>query len=241
MENTPMAHVRTAHCVSLYIAGKSQPELPNDRLVKLGWKSNEKEGRKAHSARCFSVPMWQPNLSGPDVAFLPMLIETVEDWQDKTAHTYVTMMLAENDGVCNDIPADLLDPRNILAAFMEEQEKSTERQRLSGDQIKAWYNENLSELVQLRVIETKGWTEPSAEQVKQAEQAANQYRAVLEKLAAPSPSVTIDTAKAVQTALRLYGADNIARDSVASKLEAKLERIINPPANKGSEAVLAML
>ena len=228
-----MAHIRTHHPVSLYIADKSKPETSADRLVRLGWKSNEKTGRVAHSARCFSIPVWQPDLSGNDKAYLDILVEAVELRQNQMAHKYVTQMLELNNGVCNDIPAELLTPEAVLIQFnSEEASGDSSRGKLSGDQIGNWFNEKISGLFIEAVAEKKGWTaegyQVSEKQLKELEQTANCYRATLQKLAAPTPKVDVSTAKQLRKAVELLG-DGRKNDVIARKLETKLEAIINPP------------
>lgn len=228
-----MAHVRTHHPVSLYIADKSKPETSADRLVRLGWKSNEKTGRVAHSARCFSIPIWQPDLSGNDKAYLDILVEAVELRQNQMAHKYVTQMLELNNGICNDIPADILSPEAVLAQFnSEEASGDSSRGKLSGDQIKVWWEDKVSTIFQATVAEKKGWLvegyQASEQQVKELEQTANCYRATLQKLAAPTPKIDLATAKQLRKAIELIGEER-KQDVVARKLDAKLEMIINPP------------
>lgn len=236
-----MAHVRKNHPLSLYISGKSKPESGLDRLIVLGWKSNTKTGREAHSARCFSVPMWSPKLEGEDKGFIELLVSAFEERQRKTAHTWVTEFLDTNGGVCNDIPAEILEPNKILSDFLsEDSEDGGSRGKLSGDAIGAWYTEKLAPMVMLAVAEKKGWMvedyQMTAEQEKQIQQTSNNYRSLLERLAAPSPKVDISTAKALRKAVELLGE---AKDIIATKLDRKLEAIINPPV--GTESLIDLL
>ena len=72
--------------------------------------------------------------------------------------------------------------------------------------------------------------------MKVREQSANVYRATMEKLAAPKPSVNIDTAKLLKKAVELLPEDILKADYIAGKITAKLEAIINP-----KETIEAML
>lgn len=229
-----MVHVRTAHPVGMYTP-KSKPETSLDRLVVLSWKGNTKTGREAASARCFSVPIWQPDLSGNDKDFMEILIDAVEQRQKQVAHKYVSEMLESNRGVCNDIPASLLEPKNILALFLNEDSDDGSRGKLSGEQIKIWFQEVLSPVIQAKIADTKGWLvdgfNMTVEQVKSLEQASNGYRATMERLAAPQPKVDVNTAKQLQKAIELLG-EVRESDMVARKLDRKLEAIINPPEDK---------
>lgn len=225
-----MAHVRKNHPVMLW-TGKQTAETGLDRLCKLTWKGNSSTGRVAHSARCLSIPVWQPNLSGDDAAFLPMLIDALEQRQNKIAHAYVTMMLDTNNGVCNDIPADILEPAVILADFMSEESEDGSRGKLSGDQIKAWFDDRLREVVQYKIASNQGWMEEgytiSSDDERKLNQTANQYRELLTRLAAPKPNVDIKSAKVLQSAIDLLG-DAKNADSVAIKLQSKITNILNP-------------
>lgn len=225
-----MAHIRTHHPISMYIAGKSTAQH-GDRLITLSWKGNKTTGREAHSARCFPIPQWIPNITGPDAKFLEMLVDTVEQRQKQVAHAYVTMMLDTNGGVCNDIPADMVSPEAILAAFEMEDAEDGSRGKLSAEQIGSWFTERLAPLVMLKVMENKGWdVEPSltSEQEKQLQQSANSYRAVLQRLAAPQPKVDVNTATMLKKSVELLGEER-NNDTTARKLSKKLDIIINPP------------
>ncbi len=231
-----MAHIRTAHPVMLYIAGKSQPETGLDRLVVLTWKGNKTTGREAHSARCLSVPVWTPRLDGDDKHFSDLLVDAVETRQKAKAHAYVTNMLETNGGVCNDIPADVLSPETILADFFaEESDSDSSRGKLSGAQIGAWFKEVLQPLMEAHLADKSGWLadgyQMSEEQAKKLSQAANGYRACMERLASPTPKVDVPTAKQLLKAVELLGGDS-DRDMVARKLARKIEVIINPPVEK---------
>jgi hypothetical protein len=227
-------HVRNAYPVSMYIAGKSRTEQPGDRLIHLVWKSNTKEGRVAHSSRCLSVPMWQPLLTGEDTAFLDMLRDAFEDRQNKIAHRYATMMLDSNGGVCNDIPAEYLAAETVLADFIEEQERDSTRGKLSGDQIKEWFEVTLRPLIEAKIAENNGWMEAgfqmTTEHEKKVRQVASGYRATMEKLAAPKPNMEIKTAKQLMKAVDLL--PTIQNDPVGMKLKGKIDRILNPPAEE---------
>jgi hypothetical protein len=231
-----MVHVRTHHPISMYIAGKSKAVESGDRLIVLGWKSNEKTGRKAHSARCFPIPQWQPELTGKDADFVEMLVDAVEQRQKLAAHSWITEQLDINNGVCNDIPASMLEPRTILSQFLDEQENDESRGKLSAAQIGVWFNEKLASLVMMTIATKKGWLEDSyqmtVEQEKQVEQATNGYRAVLERLASPKPVVTIEMATQLKKAVELLPEADRCMDVVARKLDRKLVSIINPPAEK---------
>jgi hypothetical protein len=228
-----MAHTRTNHPLSLYDANKSKPETAIDRLVVLSWKGNTKTGRVAHATRCFSLPSWTPQLSGDDRDYVEILIEAVFQRQKATAHKYVTEILDEA-GICNDIPASLLEPSAILTAFLDEENEDTSRGKLSGEQIAAWYEDKLAPLVSYTISEKQGWLvdgyQMTKEQEKTVMQASNGYRATLARLAAPQPKVEITLAKQLQFALGLLGTKECETDIVARKLGRKLEAIINPPA-----------
>jgi hypothetical protein len=217
--------------------GKQGTELPGDRIVVLGWKGNTKTGREAHSARYISIPQWFPVLNGEDKDFVDILIDAVEMRQKATAHKYVTMMLETNGGVCNDIPAELLEPRQILAEFLsEESDSDSSRGKLNAKQIETWYEETLSHLVMLAIAEKSGMItleskELTKEQEKKLEQMSNGYCAVLARLAAPTPKVNISEAKQLKMAIELMG-DAKDTNIIARKLERKLETIINPPEEK---------
>lgn len=224
-------HIRSNYSISMYIAGKSHTEQPGDRLIHLVWKSNTKEGRVAHSSRCLSVPMWQPLLTGEDTNFLDMLRDAFEDRQNKIAHRYVTTMLDSNGGVCNDIPVEYLAPETVLADFIEEQETATNRGKLSGDQIKEWFEVTLRPLIEAKIAENNGWMEAgfqmTEEHEKKVRQIASGYRATMEKLAAPKPLVEMKTAKQLMKAVDLL--PSITSDPVGMKLKGKIDRILNPP------------
>lgn len=231
-----MAHVRTRHPVSMK-TDKSQPEQPNDRLVTLVWKSNEKAGRVAHSTRCFSVPMWQPDISGPDRAFIDMLVEAVELRQNAKAHKYVTELLNAGNA-CLDIPADILEPSAILADYeLEQASGEGSRGKLSGEQIAAWFDAILRDTVEAGIAEKQGWLEPSYEltddNMKKMKQVANGFKACMAKLAAPQPKVDINTAKALQKAVDLLPSEARKKDIIAIKLTKKLDAIINPAIDFG--------
>lgn len=225
-----MAHTRTHHPIRLW-TGKQQTETGLDRLVILSWKGNKTTGREAHSARCVSIPMWTPELSGPDKDFVDILVNAVELRQKATAHAYVTNMLETNGGVCNDIPAELVSPQAILSAFLAEDTEDNSRGKLSGEQIGGWFVEKLEGLIHMSIATSKGWLEDgyqmSPEEEKKLKQASAGYKATLERLAAPQPRVDISTAKALRKAVELLG-DAREMDTIARKLERKLEAIINP-------------
>ncbi len=224
-----MAHIRTNHPIRMW-TGKQEPETALDRLVVLTWKTNKETGIH-HSARCFSVPMWSPQLMGQDTGFIDMLIEAFEARQKAIAFEYVTKMLDTNGGVCNDIPAAILEPQAVLAHFIAENEENDgSRGKLSSKQIAEWFEATLKPLVQVKIMEVKGWGENgnqiTEEQLKKLDQSANGYRATLEKLASPKVTITVDTARMLQNAVNLLGNE---KDIIARKLDKKLERIINPP------------
>jgi len=223
-----MAHTRINHPVGLW-TGKQQPETALDRLVVLGWKGNKTTGREAHSARCFSIPTWIPNLTGDDRQYIDMLVDAMEERQRLTAHAYVTEVLNRGD-VCNDIPAALLEPSAILADFeMEQEQGDSNRGKISAAQIGAWFTATLDPLVQASVAAKNGWLEDSytmtEADAKKLKQVANNYRATLEKLAAPKPMVDINTGLALQKAMALLESE----DGISRKLAKKIDRIINPP------------
>lgn len=222
-----MAHVRVNHPISIF-TDKSRPEAPNDRLVILRWKSNEKAGRKAFENRCFSVPMWSPELSGKDDKFVEMLVDSFEKRQTKIAHAYVTEILT-NGYECPHIPADLLSPEQVLSDFLMEDEKDGSRGKLSGEQIGIWFTDKLSHVIMLRIADKNGWMADghvmTGEQEKKLQQASNGYKAVLERLAAPSPKITIPMAEGLVTAIRLW--EECEQDVVGKKLLKKLDGIIN--------------
>lgn len=229
-----MTHTRVNHPINLY-NGKQVPETGLDRLAILGWKGNVKVGRVAHATRCLSIPVWTPVLHGDDSIYVDILIDRMETLQNMKAQIYATEMMESNNGVCNDIPAYLLDPANILEEWLIEQEEreSGNRGKLSQVQIKAWFANNLQSLIVESYAANKGWLADgynmSAEELKQAEQVANNYRAILEKLSSPvvPKEVTIKVATSAKAALGLLGKDN--NDPIARKLGKKLDRIIEPP------------
>jgi hypothetical protein len=229
-------HIRQAYPVRLW-TGKQGTELPGDRIIVLSWKGNTKTGREAHSARYISIPEWSPDLTGNDKAYVELLIDAVEMRQKLTAHKYVTMMLEKNGGVCNDIPMELIEPKQILADFLsEESDSDSSRGKLNAEQIMSWYKENLSHLVMLAIAEKSGMItleskELSKEQEKKLEQMSNGYQAVLSRLAAPTPKVNISEAKQLKMAIELLG-DAKDTHNIARKLERKLDNIINPPEEK---------
>jgi len=233
-----MAHIRTAHPVALYIANKSKPETNVDRLVTLTWKSNEKKGREAHSSRCFSVPVWQPSLSGIDSHYLPMLVDAFETLQESIAHKYVSDILNKGQN-CLEIPAYLLEPGAVLATFEESQENKRNGSKLSKEGIKAWFHNTMHDILIANIAEKRGWlsdnhTMTNDERTK-LNQAAAQYCALLEKLAAPSPDVNVDTAKALQKAIDVLPNELKTTDVTALKLSTRLDNIINPKATKITE------
>lgn len=230
-----MTHVRTYHPIALYDAKKSVAESAADNLVILGWKGNEKQGRVGHLARCFPCPKWFPELMGDDKEFLDILVDAVEARQKLTAHKYVTEMLDRGEK-CLEIPAYLLEPRQILADFQEEQENGDGRgKKLSSLEIKVWFQEKLAETVQMQIANAKGWLEDgfqmSPEQLKSCEQTSNLYRSLMEKLASPAPKIEVRNAIQLQRAIGWLGSEG-EKDMIAIRLGRKLESIINPPKEK---------
>lgn len=236
-----MAHTRTRHPLSLW-TGKQVAETGLDRLVVLTWKGNEKTGRVAHSARCFSVPRWTPELDGKDKAFVEMLVDTVEQKQKATAHKYVTEFMASNNNVCNDIPAEILEPNKILADWLEEDNDDGSRGKLSGDAIGAWFTDVLSDMVMASMADKNGWMDQGYQltdaQTKTLKQNANSFRVTLERLAAPQPNVNIETAKVLKKAVDLLGD---TKDTVAKKLDRKLDAILNPVVKESGMSLADLL
>jgi len=231
-----MVHVRTRHPVSLW-TGTQKPETNADRLIILGWKSNEKVGRKAHSARCISVPLFQPSLGSDGEKWSDILIDAVEKMQKEIAHEYVTECLNANGGVCNDIPADLITPDAVLKRFNEQEAgEDSSRGKITGEQIKGWFSETLQPFVVKKLAENAGLladnVEFTEEQLKEIQQQANLYRSTLERLAAPVPKIDVQTAKTLKKAVELLPVEQRETDAVAKKLGKKLEAIINPPEHK---------
>lgn len=223
-----MAHTRTHHPIRLW-TGKQVAESPLDRLVVLSWKGNKTTGREAHSARCISIPNWTPNLEGKDIAFVDLLIDAMEERQRLAAHAFVTESLGRGD-MCNDIPAAMLDPDEMLKQFeIEQEEGDGKRGKISSAQIGAWFNDVLGPLVQHSVAVKQGWLadgyDMTEDNAKKLQQVANNYRATLEKLAAPKPSVDVNTGLALQKAMSLLESE----DGISRKLMKKIDRIINPP------------
>jgi hypothetical protein len=233
-------HTRNSHAISLYNPQKSRPETGLDRLVILGWKSNTKEGRIAHATRCFSLPMWSPELLGKDIGFIEILVSAVEEIQRKIAHEYVGKLL-DNGEMAVEIPAYLVAPSAALARYIEEQEESSGRGKLSGEQIGKWYQEKLADLVGMNIMERYGWMKEeyrmNEEDNKKLQQGVNGYRAVLERLANPVPRIEVSAAKQLVAALGLLGKEAGSSDQIARKLGRKLDSIINPVQEKGISLV----
>ena len=164
-----------------------------------------------------------------------MLIATVETHQNTTAHKYVTEWLDSNAGVCNDIPATLLDPDAILEAFLAADSEDSSRGKLSIEGIKAWFELTLKDVLMAGIANKRGWLDDgyqlTAEQEKGLEQSAAGFRATLEKLSLPVPKVNIATALQLKKAVELLG-ESRKMDSIAMKLERKLDGIINPPVER---------
>lgn len=236
---------RKNYQVSNYVAGKSKVENATDRLLVLTWKGNKTTGREAHSARCISVPGWVPQLAGEDREFIDMLIDAFQERQKKIAHTYVSEWLdqAGNNGMCNTIPADVISPESVLENFQNEDVEDGSRGKLSSDQIKGWYEEKLKEVVIFTLASKKGWMVDSYQlteaEEKQLVQASNGYRATLERLAAPSPRVDMNTAGMLKRAVELLPVQDRENDLVARKLVRKLDAILCP--KKESEITLDSL
>ena len=225
-------HIRTKHPVML-LTDKSQPETNADRLVILRWKGNKETGRVAHSARCFSVPIWQPALSGTDHHYLPMLVEAFNERQRQIAHKYVTAELDRNGGVCNDIPADLLEPAKVLEDWEADETDTDSRGKLSAEAINAWFDARLSDVLQLALLARMTFAPELSEdqQVAKIKQSANNYKKLLAMLAAPSSSVTIDQAKLLNKAIQLLPNEVKPQDAVYGKLNKKLTGIISKGEN----------
>jgi hypothetical protein len=225
-----MTHVRTSYPLTPY-NGKQVPEQPGDRLVVLTWKSSEKTGKIAWPSVCFSVPSWVPELIGADCEYLPMLIASFEARQKSIAFQYATEMLGK-DGRCMDIPADTVSNDVVLLDFIEEQEKDEHRGKLSEEQIKTWFAQTMEPMLIIKLAEAKNWIadgyEMSEQEHKKLKQSAANYRALLQKLAAPTPDVTTDTAKQLKHALNSCGVVDGQLDQIANKLNKKLDKIINP-------------
>jgi hypothetical protein len=225
-----MTYQRSSYAISLYNPSKSRPESGLDRLVVLGWKGNKETGRVGHNARCFSMPMWVPELQGKDSGFTEILITAVEEIQRKIAHEYVGKEL-DRGYACVEIPSYLVAPEACLSRFIEEQEESSGRGKLSGVQIENWYKEKLGDLVAINIMERYGWMKEDYKMNeadnKQLEQGVNGYRAVLSRLANPVPNIEIKAARKLVEALELLGNEG-KNDPVARKLGRKLDGIINP-------------
>lgn len=229
-----MTHERTSYDVMVN-TGKQVPSQNGDRLVELNWKTNTKTGKKAHSSRVFSMPMYRPDLAGGDEAFLPMLVDAMHSAQKAKAHEYVTMLLDSGQVEGLVIPVELVEPDAILADFLESDSEDGSRGKLSGEQIKTWFDALLSDTVQTKLAMKKGWLEESHTltdaEAKQLAQASSQYKAVLVRLAAPSPNVDVATAKMLRSVVCFLGEPS-ELDSIGRKLVKKLDVIINPPAEK---------
>lgn len=221
-------HVRKYHGVMPYDPNKSQPESGMDRLVVLWWKKT-KDNPNPHATHCFSCPKWYPVLQGQDAIFADMLVEKVEELQNKTAHKFVTEAL-DSGMTCPQIPAELLDPQTILAAWREEQENSRGKSKLTTEEVTAWFTAELRELVMFALAEKKGWMQEgyqiSQEQEKQLSQFAAGYGALYGKLTAPKPAVDKKYLEPLKNALELLPEDKKASDAVARKLAAKIDRMM---------------
>lgn len=242
-----MTYVRKSYVVTLW-TGSQKPEQNGDRLVVLSWKGNSKTGRKAHSARCFSVPMFQPSCVPEYREYEEMLVDAFEGWQKKIAHEYVSGVLEKGEN-CLEIPAELLSKESVRKYFEAEtgESEGSSRGKLSGEQIAGWFNAKMKDVIIAKVAEGKGWMEEgyelSEKELKVCEQAANGYRVVMEKLAAPSPKVEKKAAEALKKAIELVGSEEEivnGDDGVAKKLWKKIDRILNPEVG-GEEIGLEML
>lgn len=224
-------HVRNAYPVTLF-TGKQVPEQPGDRLVVLRWKGDSKTGRQAASARCFSVPRFQPSLVVGQEKWEAMLIAAFEDLQKEIAHKYVTSELERNGGSCNDIPSVYLSEDTVLEYFNAQESDEDGRGKISAAQIAVWYESNLKDRVIHRISEKHGFQAEgysmTTEDLKKCQQAANTYKAVMERLASPKPSVDVATAIQLRKVVEFF--PDWEKDGIAGKLVRKLDGIINPKA-----------
>ena len=153
-------------------------------LVKFNWKSSEKSGKVAHTARCVSIPALTILLDKEDGEWVDFVNEAAQEYQRSLMHKYLTEEL-DAGNLSPSIPADYLDKEWVLLTWQEEQANSGRgKGRISGEAIKEFFDANMVEPLSLVLAEKKGYTDETFDEAAQkvVEQAVNNYRALMMKL-----------------------------------------------------------
>lgn len=211
---------------------KAMPEFPGDRLIVLRWKGKSDGSRTAHAARYVSVPVWRPELTGKDEAFLPMLQEAFDVAQKEMIHFAVSERLNRGEEVTA-LSAAEFTPDMILADWETKDNGSGEsRVKLSKDAINAWYDATLNDTLIVTLADRQGITDLDDEGLAKLQRSSDNYKKVLGLLASPKPVVTVDQSKLLMKALDLLPTELRTKDAVLARMVKKLEGIMSREAEE---------
>lgn len=195
----------------------SKPQSTLDRLAVIRWKVT-KEVTKPHPAVCVSLK--KPTIIVEPKCLQASLETAFCDLQDKLLRS----IIEGNKDKLQSIPETSLSI-DAVSAFAEQENES---KRLSGDTIKAWFDQYISDSLMLTLMSKQGLEQGNATETQLSQIAANvnSARDMVASLASPRSMYPETTIHQLQKVISLASEET----DLATTLNSKLTTMLQPKA-----------